>query len=107
MFPASSVHTDSRFSDRMYQRKIAQWELDKKHKAPEMKAILRMARQRDAAGLASLFRVRGRRVDIEEVHRYFRRKGEDPATVDVNDSGPIPSTVKVETPPATHQAETD
>ena len=89
--------TDYYLSDRMYQRKIAQWELDKKHKAPEMKAILRLARQRQAAGQESIFRIRGRRVDIEEVLRYFKRKGEDPTKLDVRDS-PIPSTITVKTP---------
>lgn len=83
----------------MLQRQIAKWGLDKKHKAPEMRAILRIARQRKAAGKESVFRVRGRRVDIEEVYRYFRRKGEDPASIDIPDSGPIPPTVTVETPP--------
>lgn len=82
----------------MYQRKIAQWGLDKKHKAPEMRAILRLARQRQAAGQESVFRVRGRRVDIEEVYRYFKRKGEDPTRLDVRDGSPIPATVTVETP---------
>jgi tetratricopeptide (TPR) repeat protein len=82
----------------MYQRKIAQWGLDKKHKAPEMRAILRIARQRNAAGMQSIFRVRGRKIDIEEVYRYFKRKGEDPASIDVQDTGPTPSTVTVETP---------
>lgn len=81
----------------MYQRKIAQWGLDKKHKAPEMRAILRLARQREAAGQESIFRIRGRRTDIEEVYRYFKRKGEDPAKLDVRES-PIPSTITVETP---------
>jgi MalT-like TPR region len=82
----------------MYQRKIAQWGLDKKHKAPEMRAILHLARQREATGQDSIFRIRGRRVDIEEVYRYFKRKGEDPTKLVVRDS-PIPSTITVETPP--------
>jgi tetratricopeptide (TPR) repeat protein len=80
----------------MYQRKIAQWELDKKHKAPEMRAILRLAREAEAAGQESIFRIRARRVDIEEVLRYFKRKGEDPIKLDVRES-PIPPTITVET----------
>jgi tetratricopeptide (TPR) repeat protein len=83
----------------MYQRKIQRWELEKKHKAPEMRAILRIARQRQAAGLHSIFRIRGRPTEIAEVLRYFKRRGEDPDNVDVGDA-PTPSTITVETPPA-------
>jgi hypothetical protein len=81
----------------MYQRKIAQWGLERKHKAPEMRAILRIARQREATGQKSVFRIRGRPIDIREVHRYFKRRGEDPDILKVCDS-PIPSTITVETP---------
>ena len=81
----------------MYQRKIKQWEIEKKHKSPEMRAIIRLARQRQAAGQDSVFRIRGRKTDIKEVYRYFRRRGEDPATLDVGDS-PIPSTITIDTP---------
>ncbi len=93
-----STYTDGQIRDRMYQRKIAQWELEKKHKAPEMRAVIRLARQREAAGQRSIFRIRGRKTDIDEVYRYFKRRGEDPSRLDVRDS-PIPSTITVETPP--------
>lgn len=82
----------------MYQRKLAQWGLEKKHKAPEMRAILRITRQREAAGRESIFYVRGRRVDFEEVCRYFKRKGQDPSQLHLRDTSPMPSTVTVETP---------
>jgi Clr5 domain/Fungal Zn(2)-Cys(6) binuclear cluster domain len=85
------------YSDRMYQRKIAQWGLEKKTKRTEMSAILRIVKEREAAGQESIFRIRGRRFDIEEVYRYFKRRGEDPNKLDVQDS-PIPSTITVETP---------
>lgn len=81
----------------MYQRKIAQWELEKKHKAPEMKAILRLVKEREATGEPSIFRIRGRKTDIEDVYRYFRRRGEDPTKLDVRES-PIPPSITVETP---------
>ena len=83
----------------MYQRKIAQWQLEKKHKAPEMRAMLRLARQRQAAGQDSVFRIRGRPTEIAEVLRYFRRRGEDPDSLDVGDAE-IPRTITVETPSA-------
>ncbi|ERF71434.1 hypothetical protein EPUS_06816 [Endocarpon pusillum Z07020] len=88
---------DFRPTDRMYQRKLAQWGLEKKHKAPEMRAILRIARQRQAAGQHSVFRIRGRQIDIEEVLRYFKRRGEDPSTLDLPECAP-PHTITVETP---------
>jgi hypothetical protein len=83
----------------MYQRKIAQWQLEKKHKAPEMRALLRLARERRAAGQDSVFRIRGRPTEIAEVLRYFRRRGEDPDSLDVEDAE-IPRTITVETPSA-------
>lgn len=81
----------------MYQRKLAQWELEKKHKGPEMRAILRIARQRQAAGQNSVFRIRGRQIDIEEVLRYFKRRGEDPSRLELPECT-LPNTITVETP---------
>jgi hypothetical protein len=80
----------------MYQRKIALWGLEKKAPALEMRAILRLAREREATGQKSAFWIRGRKIDIEEVHRYFKRRGQDPSELYVQES-PIPSTIKVET----------
>ena len=37
------------------------------------------------------------RVDMEEVRRYFKRRGEDPDTLDVKGI-PIPLSITVETP---------
>ncbi|KAF7504133.1 hypothetical protein GJ744_002651 [Endocarpon pusillum] len=88
---------DFRPTDRMYQRKLAQWGLEKKHKAPEMRAILRIARQRQAAGQHSVFRIRGRQIDIEEVVRYFKRRGEDPSTLALPECA-TPHTITIETP---------
>ena len=62
-----------------------------------MRAILRMARQRQAAGQHSVFRIRGRQIDIEEVLRYFKRRGEDPSKLDLPECA-IPDTISVETP---------
>lgn len=79
----------------MYQRKIKDWEIDKKHKAPEMRAILALTRQNEAVGQPAIFRIRGRLIDIEEVHRYFRRRGEDVSRIDVEDV-PIPDSISVD-----------
>jgi hypothetical protein len=59
----------------MYKIRINTWRLDKNHKEHEMAAVLRKHGQRDTVGKQSSFRVRQRLVSIEEVHRYFRRKG--------------------------------
>jgi hypothetical protein len=81
----------------MYQRRITHWELEKKSHALEMRAILHLARQREATGQKSTFWIRGRKIDIEEVYRYFKRRGKDPNKLDVQRS-PIPSSIRVETP---------
>ncbi|ERF75963.1 hypothetical protein EPUS_01329 [Endocarpon pusillum Z07020] len=81
--------------DRMYRRKLEEWDIGRRL---EMSAILLVARQRQAAGQESAFWIRGRKVDMEEVRRYFEARGEDPDSLDVQDS-PIPSTITVETPP--------
>ncbi|KAL9072694.1 MAG: hypothetical protein Q9161_003403 [Pseudevernia consocians] len=59
---------------KMYKSRINKWGLDKNCKAKEMKAIARKKVERDAIGKASLFQIRGRQVDIEEVLRHFKRK---------------------------------
>src|SRR3954470_12969549 len=59
----------------MYKNRITKWKLDKRNKEPEMMAVVRKKRQRDAIGKASEFHVRGRLVDLNNVHRYLKRKG--------------------------------
>lgn len=59
----------------MYKSRIKKWNLDKKTKEGEAWAILRMKMHRDAAGKESAFRVRGRTVIVDDVLRYFKRKG--------------------------------
>src|SRR6266536_1669406 len=59
----------------MYKSRITKWGLDKKNKKSDMALILCKKTQRDAIGKDTTFRVRNRPVSIEEVHRYFKRKG--------------------------------
>ena len=59
----------------MYKNRITKWKLDKRNKEPEMMAVVRKKRQRDAVGKASEFRARGRRIDPDDVQRYLKRKG--------------------------------
>ncbi len=59
----------------MYKARIAKWGLDKKTKEAEAWAVLRVKVRRDAVGKDSEFRVRGKPVTVEDVLRYFKRKG--------------------------------
>jgi hypothetical protein len=59
----------------MYKDHITKWGLDKNNKEYEVMAIVRKKCQRDAVGKPSEFRIRGRIVSIEDVHRYLKRKG--------------------------------
>jgi hypothetical protein len=59
----------------MYKNHITKWELDKRNKEQEVMAIVRKKCHRDAVGKRSEFRIRGRIVSIEDVHRYLKRKG--------------------------------
>jgi hypothetical protein len=59
----------------MYKNRITKWRLDKRNKEPEMMAVVRKKCQRDAAGKHSEFHIRGRLVDLDDVHRYLKRKG--------------------------------
>jgi hypothetical protein len=62
-------------SAKMYKDRIKKWNLDKKIKEEEAWAMLRKQMQREAAGKESAFRVRGKAVMINDVLRYFKRKG--------------------------------
>jgi hypothetical protein len=59
----------------MYKARIAKWGLDKKTKEAEAWALLRIKMQRGAIGKDSAFRVREKPVTVEDILRYFKRKG--------------------------------
>lgn len=59
----------------MYKSRITQWNLDKKNKENEMRAVARKRKLRRDQGKLSIFRVRGRSVDSDEEVRYWHRKG--------------------------------
>lgn len=61
-------------TEKMYKSRFDKWGLQKNCKSNEMKAIARKKVERDAIGKASSFRIKGRRVEIEEVLQYFKRK---------------------------------
>ena len=77
----------------MYKARITKWGLDKKTKEAEALALLRIKTQRDAVGKNSAFRVRGKPVTIDDVLRYFKRKGIIHPEV-------APHSPKASTPPA-------
>ena len=89
---------------KMYKSRITKWRLDKNCKAREMKAVARKKVARDAVGKATSFRIRGRTIDIEEVHRYYRRRnGLSLREVVAKDKSPVadtPSAVDCLTPEA-------
>ena len=60
-------------SAEMYKSRISAWGLAKKHKRVEFEAILRKKAQRDAAGKATCFKLRGCVADLEDVERYSKR----------------------------------
>jgi hypothetical protein len=57
----------------MWKSKINEWGLDKKNKKDDVLAILRKKAERDAAGKKTMFRLRGRDVNLESVQKYARR----------------------------------
>ena len=83
----------------MYKTHIKQWDLDKKNKEPEMKAIVRKNRQRADWGKRSIIRVRGQIREFAEVVRYWDRKG---VSIDEiiarHTSSPTPEAVEFSTP---------
>lgn len=75
----------------MYKSKIKAWGLDKKIKGNEARAIVRMRRQRSAAGKASAFRIRGQDLDFNRVKSHLKRKGLTPDDIPSVSNSPVPS----------------
>ena len=97
MYPLlTSLNT---YSVKMYKTHIAKWGLDKKNKAPEMRAIVRKNKWRAEQGKCSNFRVRKRQLKFAEVVRYWERKG---VTIDEviarSIASPTPEAVECFTP---------
>lgn len=83
----------------MYKDRIKKWHLDKKTKEEEAWAMLRKKMQRSAAGKESAFRVRDKAVTIDDVLRYFKRKGIlDPEAQARPQTSPTPPAVECWTP---------
>ncbi|KAI1457932.1 Clr5 domain-containing protein [Annulohypoxylon moriforme] len=58
----------------MYKKRIKAWGFDKKLKEHEVVELLRQKADRDTAGKASIFFIRGRQVDFEKIRRYVEGK---------------------------------
>jgi hypothetical protein len=83
---------------RMYKTRIRQWRLDKTYKEAEARAILRIKKLRDAVGKDSIFRVRGKPVTVEKVHRYLKRKGVANPETEAQDPVSTPPDIQYWTP---------
>jgi hypothetical protein len=75
----------------MYKSKIRDWGFDKKLKGNEVRAVVRVRRQRLAAGKASTFRIRGQVIDFEKVRSHLQRKGLKPDDIPSASNSPAPS----------------
>ena len=60
-------------SERQYKRRIKEWHLDKNVKTAEMRAIVRKQRIRSINNKKSFFRVRGRSVQPDQIHRWLKQ----------------------------------
>src|SRR6202034_3802634 len=60
---------------KMYKTRLAKWGLYKKNREHEMKTIFSIKTERAAVGKDSSFELRGRKVDMKDAERYFKRKG--------------------------------
>src|SRR5271170_1986072 len=76
----------------MYKTKIHQWGLDKKMKRVEVLAMLRKKRERAIEGKDTIFILRNRVVDDEDIERYRKRNriSLDLQTVAFGHSPPTP-----------------
>lgn len=59
----------------MYKKRIKKWGLDKNNKEHEMIAAMQLLKKREALGKETELHIRGRRVSIPDLEKYFRRKG--------------------------------
>ncbi|GKT44861.1 uncharacterized protein ColSpa_05042 [Colletotrichum spaethianum] len=61
-------------TQRMFKTRIVRWGLDKKLKEKEVMHMLKLKRQRLAAGKDSSFRVRGQNINWDRVEQYLKRR---------------------------------
>ncbi|KAL3422848.1 hypothetical protein PVAG01_04595 [Phlyctema vagabunda] len=57
-------------------KRIQRWDLDRKHKLPDMLYALRIASERRAQGKETTFLIRERVVTFDEIRHYFKRRGD-------------------------------
>jgi hypothetical protein len=58
----------------MYKSRIKKWGLDKKHKAADMAFVLRIRNQREQLRKDTVFKIRGKVLDPEDITKYAKRK---------------------------------
>ncbi|KAL8801398.1 MAG: hypothetical protein Q9200_006958 [Gallowayella weberi] len=69
-------------TERMYKRRISDWNLDKNVKDEEMRTIIACEAMRSQRGKKSTFYVRGRLVDRKKIDRFAQRKKIDRRVLD-------------------------
>ncbi|PMD39616.1 hypothetical protein L207DRAFT_583479 [Hyaloscypha variabilis F] len=84
------------FSAAMLKKRIKKWDLDRKHKQPDMLYAVKIALERESQGKKTAFLIRGRVVSFEEVQYYFRRKGVRDLRALVNDMETVEPTTRIE-----------
>lgn len=82
---------------RMYKSKFEQWGFVKNNKSKDVAMMLRLQRERDAAGKHTAFQRHGKMVDI---HTYMRRKGVSSRDlVELSNEVDLPEYLRALTPP--------
>jgi hypothetical protein len=90
----------------MLKKRIRKWDLDKKHKEPDMLAARRIALEREALGKKTAFIIRNREVTHAEIKHYFKRKGVRSLRESLTGTGvgTSTSTISCYTPPPSPRA---
>lgn len=72
----TQIHQSHNFTatQQMYKKRIKKWGLSKNLRQHEVEHILGITAQRQASGKDTYFTLRGRRVTMQNVHRFQRRK---------------------------------
>ncbi|KAH7161994.1 Clr5 domain-containing protein [Dactylonectria estremocensis] len=65
---------DFHATPRMYKHRLQKWGLDKKYKEKEVIHMSLLKKQREALGKRSIFFVRGKEVDWEQIEKYLHRR---------------------------------
>ena len=86
----------------MYKHRIKLWGLRKNNQEQEARTVMRKKVARQAIGKQSNFRLRGKPIDVDDIVRYFKRKGiPNPEALGGNEDASTPSNLSCWTPSPT------